>query len=256
MFKTRGNLLCYVKVLAVVASVFLAGSCSTAPMRGYTGPELPASQTALIRGASSGINIVSCDGMKVTSSAVSVLPGDHIIEMSYFDSISESYSVGTSFIKFTAEAEHIYSVGHMSSSLPGRYEVLVMDQTTGKRVPLKFVDTPGTGERMLKAAEEAIKEHPQNAEFWANKGFALVMLKRYEEALPALEKAISLKPDFAEAWSLKSQTLYELKRYGEALTATEKAIQLRPNEQVYKRNGEIIMKKIKELGGGSKETKK
>ena len=82
MVKPRSNLSFYVEVLAVVASLFLTGSSFAAPMRAYTGPERPASETALIRGAATWINIISCDGMKVTSVDISVLPGDHTIEMS------------------------------------------------------------------------------------------------------------------------------------------------------------------------------
>ena len=82
MFKTRSKLLCCVKVMAVAASIFLVGSCS-ATTRMYPGPERPASETALVRGATTEINIESCDGAKVTSTSVVVLPGDHTIEMSF-----------------------------------------------------------------------------------------------------------------------------------------------------------------------------
>jgi tetratricopeptide (TPR) repeat protein len=240
MLTTRGKFLHCVKVLAVAVSLFLVGACSTAPMKGYTGPERPPSETALVKSAGAGTSIERCDGKKVTSNSVAVLPGDHTIEMSYFDRASESYSANNAFLKFTAEAGHTYILDRTLSSQPGRYEAFIMDQMTGKRVSITVI-MPGDEKQSLANVEKAIKEYPQNPEFWAAKGYILARMKRYGEALPALETAISFKPDLAEAWFMKSGVLYELKRYDEALIAIDKAIQLRPNEPAFRQGKQDIM---------------
>jgi hypothetical protein len=245
MFKTRSKFLCCVKVLAVVISAFLLGSCSST-MKMYSGPERPATETALIRGADATIDIVSCDGTRVTSTAVAVLPGEHRVEVSYSHLGSEGYSLlGTIMLRFTAETGHTYIVDKVihAPSSPGMSSMFIIDHVTGKEVSTGMTK-PGTEEVRLRLIEISIKEHPNNAEFWASKGYLLGKLKRYEEALPTLERATVLKPDFAEAWFMKSMVLCELKRYDEALTAVDKAIQLRPNEPAFRQGKQDIMKRV------------
>ncbi len=212
-------------------------------MKAYTGPERPASETALIKGADSSINIESCDRIKATSMAVIVLPGNHIVEMSFQDIMAEGYmSSDTAFLEFNAEAGHIYLVDKRLHTAPGMYTPFIIDKFTGKVVSIPIIK-PGTEEQKLALIEKSIMGHPQNTDFWVTKGHLLIKLKRYEEALPALERATALKPDLAEAWFLKCGVLYELKRYDEAITAVDKAIQLRPNEQAFKRIKQDILKR-------------
>jgi hypothetical protein len=227
MVKARSKFLFYVEVMAVIASLFLTGSSFAAPKRMYTGPELPASQTALVRGADITINLVSCDGAKVTSLEVSVLPGEHTIEMSF--SGGGSYSSDTAFLKFTAEAGHTYVVDKDNQTEPGKYFPFILDKTTGKKVSQNFTPSSKLEER-LTVVEKWIKEHPQNANYWAQKGNLLNRLKRYSEALSALETAVSLKSDDGAMWNEKSLALYQLGRHEEALADIEKAIQLRGND--------------------------
>ncbi len=74
--------------LSKVAPVLLGGiflllaSCTGFTLKGYTGPTLPADQTATVRSGAYG-NIVRCDGLKLASSQlnVAVLPGKHTVEM-------------------------------------------------------------------------------------------------------------------------------------------------------------------------------
>lgn len=220
MVKVRSKLLFYVEVLAVVVSLFLAGPSFAAPKRMYTGPERPATETALIRGATSEINIESCDGVKVTSSDFSVLPGDHTIEMSFRG--AREYSIDTSFLKFTAEAGHIYIADRETvHTQPGaRYHPFILDKTTGKKVSEYFLP-PSKLEERLTFVEKSIKGHPQNADFLAERGDLLIKLKRYGEALSAIDTALSFKPGYGEIWKLKSIALEQLGRHGEAKAALE-----------------------------------
>ena len=272
MFNTKRRFLCLMKVLLVIATVFLTAACSTTRM--YSGPELPASQTALIRGVDTTINIVSCDGRKFSSNDVIVLPGEHTIEMGF--SGDGYYSANNSFLRFKAEAGHTYAVGKDLNS-PGRYSAyspFIMDITTGKRVSTRNYLPQSAIEESLILTERSIEQFPRNATYWkdkggllvalkryeealpaydmaislssvsaapwAEKGDVLVRLKRYEEALPALDTAISFNPNLAPAWARKTWALYELKRYKDALIAINKAIQLRPNTPAYLQGRKII----------------
>ncbi len=244
MFKTRGKFFCSVKLLAVIIIASLGGSCSTAPMKAYSGPERPASETVLIKGTDTSINIVGCDGVQVNSTTVIVLPGKHTLEASYSEIKSEGYySEGTMVLMFTAEAGHSYLVDKViHTSSPGMSRMFVIDGASGKEVSTGMIK-PGTETTRLAMIENKIKEYPKHAEFWAEKGYLLIKLKRYEEALTSLERATALKPDFVEAWFYKTGALYELKKYDEAITAVDKLIQLRPNEPAFKQIKQDILKR-------------
>jgi hypothetical protein len=56
------------------------GACAFTPMKGYPGPALPASETAIVEGAWR-TDLVSVDGVKVPGFSVALLPGQHTIEM-------------------------------------------------------------------------------------------------------------------------------------------------------------------------------
>ena len=85
------------------------------------------------------------------------------------------------------------------------------------------------GEEALEALEEAIDLGPKPANaatVFANKGFALNELRKYEEAFAAYEQASKLNPCFAVAYAGKGFMLNKLQRHEEALIAYEKAIRL------------------------------
>src|SRR5260370_744302 len=100
-------------------------------------------------------------------------------------------------------------------------------------------------EEALAAYEQAIRLHPDDANYKNNKGNALENLKRHEEALDAFEQAISLDPNFALAYNNKGIALNELKRYEEALVAYEQAISLDPNFADYYHNKGTTLNDLK-----------
>ena len=100
-------------------------------------------------------------------------------------------------------------------------------------------------EEALAAYEQAISLDPDDANYKNNKGIALENLKRHEEALDAFEQAISLDPNFALAYNNKGIALNELKRYEEALVAYEQAISLDPNFADYYHNKGTTLNDLK-----------
>lgn len=89
----------------------------------------------------------------------------------------------------------------------------------------------GKTEELLKKAEEMIKLDGKDAVAWFNKGLALGILERHEEALEAFSKSTELDPENAVAWHSKGGvhlviSLQDFKRnnYGNALENLNSAI--------------------------------
>src|SRR5258706_4363313 len=73
---------------------------------------------------------------------------------------------------------------------------------------------------------------PQYAKAWSNRGYALLSLKRYPEALAAYDRALALDPNEVDAWSNKGLALRSLKRHSEAVVAFDRALALDPDDVV------------------------
>jgi hypothetical protein len=109
------------RIFALGLAVLAIGACSSAPTIMYSGPVLPADQTAVVsRGTHT--DIVSVDGARVSGVKVVVLSGKHTIEMKPTDGDYSYYGPGdyifysrvTGRADFTAEPGHAYEVyAHM-----------------------------------------------------------------------------------------------------------------------------------------------
>jgi superkiller protein 3 len=64
---------------------------------------------------------------------------------------------------------------------------------------------------------------------WANRGFALYYLGRYEEAIESCNKALEFKYDDYVAWSNKGFALMKLDRYEEAIVSFDRVIEIKPD---------------------------
>ncbi len=139
-----------VRIMALVVALFALGACTGMPMKGYSGPVLPADQTALVQ-SGPYTDVVASDGVKVPTLSVSVLPGTHTIEMKPNEPPSDSDYVGPYFfyarnigsVAFTAEAGHTYVAYVDIAPAPSTEDEVgtgytwagyVKDETTGKRV--------------------------------------------------------------------------------------------------------------------------
>lgn len=76
---------------------------------------------------------------------------------------------------------------------------------------------------------QAIKQAPEDAAPYVNRGLALGALKRHDEALAHFEQAIILRPEFAEAYVNQGITLKELSRPADAIASYDQAIALQPS---------------------------
>ena len=83
---------------------------------------------------------------------------------------------------------------------------------------------------------------PNNADAWFSKGFALLQLGKYQEALDALNKALEINPNLpnkAEIWSQTGLALANPGRYLEAVDAFDTSLSINPNSEV-KSNKETV----------------
>ena len=177
-------------IILLSTVIVLAGCSSTQKM--YSGAELPSTQTALVRGADMTINLVSCDGKKITSNEIIVLPGDHTIEMSYHQQ-GVSYSADTALIDFTAETGHAYIVDRLIGG-GNTYRVTIIDRDSQQKVG-RNERSSRTPEQSLELYTRYIKEAPRWPGTWMQRGDHLVAMKRHKEALADYEKALSITKD-------------------------------------------------------------
>ncbi len=72
--------------------------------------------------------------------------------------------------------------------------------------------------------------NPDKHHAWNNRGVALRILGRYEQALASFDKALELKPDEHDAWNNRGDALHNLGRYEQALASFDKALELNPDK--------------------------
>ena len=88
----------------------------------------------------------------------------------------------------------------------------------------------GDLENAVRCFERALALNPDHAQAWNEKGTALAILDRHEEAAVALAEAIRLQPEAAQLWLERSGILEALGRHDEALAACEETLRLRPGD--------------------------
>ncbi|MCO5553662.1 hypothetical protein L7F22_032269 [Adiantum nelumboides] len=110
-----------------------------------------------------------------------------------------------------------------------------------KRVKLKDVENPKMQEALraavsgdLETAEklfsELIKEEPQSASAWSNRGSVRISLRLFEDARSDLTQAIDLAPDAPVPLLNRAIALEALGRYEEAINDCKSAIERDPEE--------------------------
>jgi predicted O-linked N-acetylglucosamine transferase (SPINDLY family) len=105
----------------------------------------------------------------------------------------------------------------------------------------------GNSEIALEYFDKALRVDQTNAAVFNNRGIALKVLKRLDEALQSYDEAIRLKPDYAEVYYNRGITLHGLKRLDEALTSYDQAIRLKPDYAEAYNNQGITLQDLKRL---------
>ncbi len=96
---------------------------------------------------------------------------------------------------------------------------VVVDKRKGKKLfkyALKLYRI-GDYEGAIEYLEDAIIAHPDNYEFWNQKGVILDKIENHEEAIKAYDQAIKIDPAQTKAFYNKGLALKDLKKYEEAI---------------------------------------
>ncbi len=80
----------------------------------------------------------------------------------------------------------------------------------------------------LPLIEAALKINPQASDAWSNRGLALGMLGRDEEALASFARALELRADDPDMFNGRGRLLLKLRRPADALADFERAVALAP----------------------------
>ena len=105
----------------------------------------------------------------------------------------------------------------------------------------------GNPAKALDYALQALSISPASAHHWNSKGYTLMQLRRYPEAIPALETATRLQPDLVAAWINLGEAYLRINQIGKAIPALEQALKLMPQaidaqmflSQAYAASGQI-----------------
>ena len=98
--------------------------------------------------------------------------------------------------------------------------------------------------------DRALELNSHHANAWYNKGAALFMLGRIEEAIACYNHALELNPRDAEAWCDKGAAFAQLRRYEEALACFDRALELNPRlALVWFNKGGILLRRHWQLHG-------
>lgn len=105
------------RIMVLMLALLTLSACA-GTTKEYSGPVLPASETAVVR-SGPYTDLVAIDGRKVSSLSVALLPGKHTVEIKPTDNL-QAYGYGygayyfysrvTGSIEFTAEPGHTYLV--------------------------------------------------------------------------------------------------------------------------------------------------
>ncbi len=85
---------------------------------------------------------------------------------------------------------------------------------------------PGT----VKAYDRVIEINPRYSLAWNNKGNALKVQGKYDEAVKAYDEVIKLEPQDVKAWLYKGDALFQVKKYDEAIKSFDEVIKLKPQD--------------------------
>ena len=77
--------------------------------------------------------------------------------------------------------------------------------------------------------DEAIRADPGYAPGWGNKGYVLLSLGNYDDALECCSRAVEISPSYSRAWDARGNALRKLGRHVEAIKSYDKAISFKRN---------------------------
>ena len=100
-------------------------------------------------------------------------------------------------------------------------------------------------EKAINDYNTAIESNSNNASYYNNRGISFNSLKEYEKAINDYNKAIELNPSYALAYNNRGVSFYNLKKYGKAIISYSRAIKLDPDYSSSYYNKGLVYKTFK-----------
>ena len=100
-------------------------------------------------------------------------------------------------------------------------------------------------EKAINDYNTAIESNSNNASYYNNRGISFNSLKEYEKAINDYNKAIELNPSYALAYNNRGVSFYNLKKYGKAIISYSRAIKLDPDYSSPYYNKGLVYKTFK-----------
>ena len=97
----------------------------------------------------------------------------------------------------------------------------------------------------IKDYNKAIEQNPNNASYYNDRGISFNSLKEYEKAINDYNKAIELNSSYALAYNNRGVSFYNLKKYKKAIISYSRAIKLDPNYSSPYYNKGLVYKTFK-----------
>src|SRR3972149_4566393 len=88
--------------------------------------------------------------------------------------------------------------------------------------------TLGKYQEAIACYDRTLELDPKAEEAWYNKGVALSKLGKHQEAIACYDRAIKVNPRYASAWSGKGSALLDIGKYQEAIICCARAIEINP----------------------------
>ena len=152
---------------------------------------------------------------------------------------------------------YVYAYGNRGISYKnlGKYELAIADYNKAIELNPKYgnaYNNRGVSYQNLEKYELAIADYnkaielnPKHANAYNNRGNSYKNLGKYELAIADYNKAIELNSNDATAYNNRGVSYQNLEKYELAIADYNKAIELDPDKEMYQRNRDRLLEKMK-----------
>ena len=91
-----------------------------------------------------------------------------------------------------------------------------------------YYSARGDMAQSLQYADRALAVDSADPRMWSNKGYCLLKLQRYPEAIESFQSALKLDPEFTNAWINLGEAYLRQKQLGKSIQALEEALKRAP----------------------------
>jgi len=102
----------------------------------------------------------------------------------------------------------------------------------------------GVNVEALGCFQKAMELRPNNSEFLENRALTYYHLERFEKAIADINELIKSKPNDANVWNQLGNIWFKKENFAKALDCFEKSLEINPNSAIVQENKEAALKRI------------